>query len=137
MEHFNNLSKHQVKKITETMEAELERYRIYKSFVLTPEELNITSNTFPVFTAEDIAKCLRFCEQIDQAVQQLPKRQKSIIQEKYIHLESEYRTDREVYEEILDPPISSLTYMKARKNALLNLSLILGRNIGLEIRDSV
>lgn len=67
-----------------------------------------------------------FCRSIEVAVESLPGKERELIHSRYLTKEYNDLKDYEVYNHILNPPISHVTYAKRRWSAFYKLSIALG-----------
>lgn len=129
MELLKSFSKKEFKVVRTLIERQLEQYRIFKSLItLYTDDTSLTYSS-PL----QLRECQNFCNKIEQAVNELPQPEKFLIEERYLHLESEYRKDYDMYSHIFEPHISHMTYMKIRKRAMCNLAIILNIDCGVNL----
>ncbi|MFH0067513.1 ArpU family phage packaging/lysis transcriptional regulator [Peribacillus sp. NPDC056705] len=122
------------------VEETLEKYRLYKYLLYEEREPSLTTNSeiryhgptnqigdqtgsIAIYNADQRIYRKNFCERIERAVSRLPKKERSLIQERYMQQESDYLTDYNVYCFKLQPPISEKTYSKIRWKAFYKLAL--------------
>lgn len=142
MDLLKKLSRAEKKLIKEAVEAELERYRIYKTTAFVRREASITASAEPryhgptnqtsdqtasvaVYNVDEQRRRMAFCEAVEEAVTRLPEKERLLVKERYLNLESDYVSDLWMYTFIFDPSISEGTYVKIRDRAMLKLALIL------------
>lgn len=107
------LSAAEKKEIRKALEQEFESYRVY--------QLLIGSEGF----IDEQQYMKAFCEGIDQAVSLLPAREKHLIIERYLNIESDYITDKDMYTYRMNPAISARTYSTYRDRAMVKLAIYL------------
>lgn len=132
------------KEIRRTLEELLERYHLSKYTLFKARESSITASYMErpngttnvisdptartaVYNVDEPARRKAFCEQVEQAVSQLPEKERFLITERYMHLDIPY--DFVVYEMKFDPPITWNTYDKIKIRAFSLLALMLGLEI--------
>lgn len=103
-------------KIRRAVEQELERYRTLKHHV---DHLDCDQD--------------RFCRRIEQSIEGLPSIEKFVITTRYTEQESQYRKDYQVYNELMNPPVSAVTFNVLRNNAFIKIALFLGLDTGVDI----
>ncbi|MNW38879.1 hypothetical protein D3C74_159570 [compost metagenome] len=136
------------KEIKRTLEELLERYHLSKYTLFKARESSITASytdrpngptnvisdptaRIAVYNVDEPARRKAFCEQVEQAVSQLPTKERELINERYMQRDLPY--DFMVYEMKMDPPISEGKYSKLRIRAFTLIALMLGLEIeGLE-----
>ncbi|AJK28054.1 transcriptional regulator [Paenibacillus larvae] len=133
------------KKTQELLEAEFEKYRIFKATTFEEKEANITSSYQELFhgptnvTSDQTANIAIYnidvpaarkahIQRIDRAVARLHPKEQLLIRERY--LKDDYVFDYVIYNHIFNPPISDKTYAKIRWKAFYKLALAL--NIAVE-----
>lgn len=72
-------------------------------------------------------------QRIERAVNNLPNQERELISVRYMQLDSDYITDYEVYNYLLETPISPVTYALIRDRAVMKLALSLNIEGGVEI----
>ncbi|MGE6376595.1 ArpU family phage packaging/lysis transcriptional regulator [Peribacillus muralis] len=139
------------RKATQTaVEAELEKYRLYKYLIFEEREApvtasseerfhgptNITSDqtcSIAIYNADHQRYRRAFCERLERAVNRLPKMERFLIEERYMSQDGDYLTDFNVYCHKFKPPISAMTYAKIRWKAFyrlaLNLNIAITKNM--------
>ncbi|MDT0163835.1 ArpU family phage packaging/lysis transcriptional regulator [Bacillus sp. AG4(2022)] len=129
------------RKATQTaIEAELEKYRLYKYLAFEEKEASITASSevrfhgptnetsdqtgnIAIYNADQQKYRKAFCERMERAVRYLPKMERFLIEERYMSDDSEYITDYNVYNFKFQPPISHVKYAKIRWKAFYRLAL--------------
>ncbi|QOS90235.1 ArpU family phage packaging/lysis transcriptional regulator [Peribacillus sp. JNUCC41] len=129
------------RKATQTaVEAELEKYRLYKYLIFEEREAAITASpeikyhgptnqtgdqtgSIAIYNADQQKYRKDFCERIERAVSRLPKMERFLIEERYMSKDGDYLTDFNVYCHKFQPPISAMTYAKIRWKAFYRLAL--------------
>lgn len=114
---FDKLASVEKMKIRNVVEKELERYRISKNMLSDAEEDNT-----------------EFHQKIETAINRLPEKEKFLITQRYLHPESEYMQEYQVYELLFDPPISHVTYSVIRNRAMIKLALFLRLDTGVDLK---
>jgi ArpU family phage transcriptional regulator len=122
------------------VEAELEKYRLYKYLIFEEREASITASSevryheptnmtsdqtgnIAIYNS-DIQRYRRaFCDRLERAVNRLPKMERFLIEERYMCQDGDYLTDFNVYCHKFQPPISAMTYAKIRWKAFYRLAL--------------
>ncbi len=122
MEIVNLLSAAEKKRIRKELEKKLEAYRLYKIALLL--DADDTGSSFLLFDNREAVK--NFCDRIDQAVEELPQKERFLIGQKYLSPEGEYLSEKQVYTELFNPPVSAVTYSKIRDSAMFKLAFFLG-----------
>ncbi|MDQ0268890.1 ArpU family phage packaging/lysis transcriptional regulator [Cytobacillus purgationiresistens] len=134
----------------EAVEAQLEKYRLFKYLSFEEREASVTASTEERFhgptneTSDqtgDIAiynveqRKLRedFCNHVERAVSRLPKLERFLIEKRYMSVEAEYTSDFQVYCFEYQPPISAVTYGKIRTKAFYRLAL----NLNIAVIENV
>lgn len=120
MELLKHLTIAEKVKIRKAVVKELACYRISKFTVENPDNDN-----------------LAFHQMIERAIERLPTLERFLIEARYLSVNSEYLTDYHVYNLKFDPPISSMTYTKIRDTAMINISLFLNLDTGVEIEHLI
>ncbi|UAT29523.1 transcriptional regulator [Bacillus badius] len=122
------------------VEAELEKYRLYKYLTFEEREASITASpevryhgptnqtgdqtgSIAIYNADQQKYRKTFCERIERAVSRLPKMERFLIEERYMSGDGDYLTDYQVYCFKFQPPISPMTYAKIRWKAFYRLAL--------------
>ncbi|MBL3644018.1 transcriptional regulator [Bacillus sp. RHFB] len=122
------------------VEAELEKYRLYKYLIFEEREASITASpeiryhgptnqtgdqtgSIAIYNADQQRYRKDFCERIERAVCRLPKMERFLIEERYMSKDGDYLTDFNVYCHKFQPPISAMTYSKIRWKAFYRLAL--------------
>jgi ArpU family phage transcriptional regulator len=122
------------------VEAELEKYRLYKYLTLEEREASITASSearyhgptnqtsdqtgsIAIYNADQQRYRKEYCDRMERAVKRLPKMERFLIEERYMAEESEYITDYQVYCFKFQPVISATTYDKIRWKAFYKLAL--------------
>ncbi|MET1177548.1 ArpU family phage packaging/lysis transcriptional regulator [Peribacillus simplex] len=122
------------------VEAELEKYRLYKYLIFEEREASITASSdvryhgptnqtgdqtgsIAIYNADQQKYRKDFCERIERAVCRLPKMERFLIEERYMSKDGDYLTDFNVYCHKFQPPISAMTYAKIRWKAFYRLAL--------------
>lgn len=131
------------KKTQRAVEAALEKYRIFKYVLFEKRESRITTSAEPryhtptntindqtasiaIYNVDEQNQREEYCRLIELAVQELPDKQRDLIEKRYMSKNSDHITDYQVYCFELDPPISPTTYDKIRWKAMYKLALLLG-----------
>lgn len=126
----------------QAVEGKLETYRLFKYLTYDEREASITASTeiryhgptnttgdqtgnIAIHNVDEQAKRKQFCERMEKAVQRLPKKERFLIEERYMSVDSEYITDFNVYCFKFQPAISHVTYGKYRWRAFYRLALTL------------
>lgn len=122
MEIVDVLSAAEKKRIRIAVEKALEQYRIFYSI------LNIEEDEPCFYKEQELMEIRNFCKRVDNAVNELPSQEKTLITERYMHSDSEYITDSVVYDNSFNPPISERTYSKYREKAMYKLAFLIGVN---------
>lgn len=68
----------------------------------------------------------KFCRFVEVSVNRLPNAERDLIKSRYLTKEYKDLKDYEVYNHLLNPPISHVTYAKRRWSAFYKLSIVLG-----------
>lgn len=136
------------REIRRTVEELLERYHFSKYTLFKARESSITASYVDrpsgptnvisdptartgVHNVDEPARRKAFCEQVEQAISQLPTKERELITMRYMQRDIPY--DFTVYEMKMDPPISEGKYIKIRNRAFALLALMLDLEIdGLE-----
>lgn len=122
------------------VEAELEKYRLYKYLIFEEREASISASpeiryhgptnqtgdqtgSIAIYNADQQRYRKDFCERIERAVCRLPKMERFLIEERYMSKDGDYLTDFNVYCHKFQPPISAMTYSKIRWKAFYRLAL--------------
>lgn len=122
------------------VEAELEKYRIYKYLTFESRETSVTSSSevryhgptnqtsdqtgnIAIYNADQQRYRREYCERIERAVKRLPKMERFLIEERYMSEDAEYISDYHTYCFKFQPPISEKTYSKIRWKAFYKLAL--------------
>ena len=122
------------------VESELEKYRLFRYLEFDEREASITASSEPrfhgatnvtsdqtsniaIYNADQQEYRKNFCARIERAVSRLPKKEKFLIEERYMSNETEYLTDYNIYSFKFQPPISHVTYGKIRWKAFYRLAL--------------
>lgn len=147
MKGINSIPVPEIKRIRKSVEAALEKYRIYKYLIFAEREAAITSSydlreggasnktsdqtgSIAVHNVDAQDARRAYCERIESAVGCLPIKEKILITERYMGRDSEYITDYSIYCHRFDPPISPVTYSRIRERAIYKLALMLGLGEG-------
>jgi len=120
MELLKHLTRAEKVKIRKAVVKELARYRISKFYVENPDNDNVA-----------------FHQMIERAIERLSTLERFLIEARYLSVNSEYLTDYHVYNLKFDPPISARTYTKIRDTAMINISLFLNLDMGVEIEHLI
>jgi ArpU family phage transcriptional regulator len=143
MNTIDKISTADRKAIRKSVESALAKYRMYKYLTYDEREATITANyelrvggssnipsdgtgTIAIHNVDGQAARRAYCEQVERAVDRLPRMEKFLITERYMGADSEYITDYSVYCHRFDPPISEGTYSKIRNRAMYKLADMLG-----------
>lgn len=136
------------REIRRSVEELLERYHFSKYTLFMIRESSITASyvdrpsgptnvisdptaSTAVHNVDEPARRKAFCEQVEQAISQLPTKERELITMRYMQRDLPY--DFAVYEMTMDPPISEGKYIKIRIRAFTLIALMLGLEIdGLE-----
>lgn len=127
--------------IRSAVESDLERYHIYKYSLFQERAASVTSNisdiprgftgtisdqtaSVAVYNVDEPARRRAFCERMENAVEQLPNRERFLIQERYMKKDKPF--DYVVYSFTMDPPVSETTYSLIKNRAFILLALMLG-----------
>jgi len=125
-----------------SVEAALEKYRIYKYLTFEEREATITASyelreggrtnvtsdqtaSIATHNVDAVAARKAFINRIERAVNRLPRMERFLIEERYLSENAEYITDYNVYTQVFQPPISEGTYIKRRWKAFYKLALFL------------
>ncbi|QHZ50015.1 phage transcriptional regulator, ArpU family [Paenibacillus phage phiERICV] len=128
------------KKTQELLEAEFEKYRIFKTITFEEKEASTTSSyterfhgptnvtsdqtaDIAVYNVDTQAARKAHIQRIDRAVSRLHPKEQLLIRERY--LKHDYVYDYVIYNQIFNPPISERTYYKIRWKAFYKLALAL------------
>lgn len=128
------------KEIRSAIENELERYHIYKYTLFHDREVSTTSNISDIprgftgttsdqtgnvaaYNVDEPARRRVFCERIEKAVEQLPRKERFLITERYMKRDMPF--DYTVYSLLMDPPVAEATYSKIKNRAMAMLALML------------
>ncbi|WP_046655307.1 ArpU family phage packaging/lysis transcriptional regulator [Paenibacillus larvae] len=128
------------KKTQEALEAEFEKYRIFKAVTFEEKEASTTSSyterfhgqtnvtsdstaNVAIYNIDTQAARKAYIERIDRAVARLHPKEQLLIRERY--LKHDYVYDYVIYNHIFNPPISERTYYKIRWKAFYKLALAL------------
>lgn len=126
------------KKTQKAVEDALAEYRFYKYWAFDEREALVTTNydvseggksnrisdqtsSIAIYNTDEQERRRKYCERIERAVYRLPKKERQLIEERYMSPDSEYITDYEVYNFRLH--ISAKTYSKIRWKAFYRLAL--------------
>ncbi|OME02653.1 hypothetical protein BSK54_10365 [Paenibacillus odorifer] len=144
MRTIDNLPACVKQEIRNKVETELERYRMWKFFTFQEREASLTAawsdtlkgftgtisdqtGNIAVYNTDEPGYRQRFCERIEQAVNRLPRRERQIISDRY--MQSEPIFDYVVFNQLLDPPLSEVTYYKIKNRAMAILAMALSIQI--------
>ncbi|AJK27793.1 ArpU family phage packaging/lysis transcriptional regulator [Paenibacillus larvae] len=133
------------KKTQEALEAEFEKYRIFKAVTFEEKEAsttssyterfhgptNVTSDStadVAIYNVDTQASRMAHIQRIDRAVSRLHPKEQLLIRERY--LKQDYVFDYVIYNQVFNPPISEKTYAKIRWKAFYKLALAL--NVAVE-----
>lgn len=122
------------------VEAELEKYRLYKYLIFEEREAAVTASTeiryhgptnqtgdqtgsIAIYNADQQRYRKEYCERVEWAVRRLPKMERFLIEERYMSEDAEYTSDYQVYCFKFQPAISEKTYSKIRWKAFYKLAL--------------
>ncbi|MGG3943388.1 ArpU family phage packaging/lysis transcriptional regulator [Peribacillus psychrosaccharolyticus] len=137
------------RKATQTaVEAELEKYRLYKYLTFEDREASITASSeiryhgatnqtsdqtgvIAIYNTDQQKYRKDYCDRLERAVYRLPKMERFLIEERYMSQDGDYLADYQVYCFKFQPPISAMTYSKIRWKAFYRLALNL--NIAITI----
>ncbi|GIO33677.1 ArpU family transcriptional regulator [Paenibacillus albilobatus] len=137
------------KKTQAAVEAALEKYRIYKSITFEEKEASVTASpterfhgptnvtsdqtaAIAIYNVDTPAARRAYCERIERAVNQLPKRERILITERYLNTDCDF--DYQVYNNAFDRPISESSYYKYKWKAFYKLALNLNIQVVKEQR---
>lgn len=120
MKLLKHLTKMEKVEIRKAVVNELARYRLSKFTIENSDN-------------DDVV----FHQMIERAIERLPTLERFLIEARYLSVNSEYLTDYHVYNLKFDPPISSMTYTKIRDTAMINISLFLNLDTGVEIEHLI
>lgn len=132
------------REIKSKIETELERYRMWKFITFQEREASLTAAwsdspkgftgtvsdqtaNIAAYNVDEPGHRQRFCERIEKAVSRLPRRERQIIGDRYMQREPVF--DYVVYNQLLDPPLSEVTYYKIKNRAMAMLALALNIQI--------
>lgn len=116
---FSDLSTKEKRVIREAVEPVFEKYRFLKKKEVI-DEIN-----------EEQAA---FCQKLEKVIAELPIKESFLIKERYLHPESDYITDYQVYSFRYEPQISDQTYARYRNRAMIRIALYLGVETGVNIK---
>lgn len=122
MELMKLLSAGEKRRVRKAVLKELERYRIFNSIKLFVDEIESADS---LYTTEQKQHIKDFCKRTERAIEQLADIERQIITARYTSVDSDYLTDFEIYENILNPSISETTYTIYRDRAFVKLAYIL------------
>jgi len=122
------------------VEAELEKYRLYKYLIFEEREASITASpevryhgptnqtgdqtgSIAIYNADQQRYRKAYCDRVEWAVKRLPKMERFLIEERYMSEDAEYISDYQVYCFKFQPAISEKTYSKIRWKAFYKLAL--------------
>lgn len=128
------------KETQSALEANLEKYRLYKYLIFEELEVSITASfeerfhgptnmtsdqtgSIAIYNTDQQRYRKDFCERLERAVQRLPKLERFLIEERYMSEDAEYMSDYQVYCFKFQPAISEKTYSKIRWKAFYKLAL--------------
>ncbi|MEB4785013.1 ArpU family phage packaging/lysis transcriptional regulator [Paenibacillus jamilae] len=128
------------KKTKSAVEGVLQKYRMYRYLVFEEREAGTTAsysdtpNGYTGTTSDQTAKIAvynadvkefrkSYCERVERAVNTLPKKEKLLIQKRYMTNDADYITDGHVYNFEFQPPCNKDTYGKIRRKAFYRLIL--------------
>ncbi|MEO2212173.1 ArpU family phage packaging/lysis transcriptional regulator [Paenibacillus amylolyticus] len=129
------------RKLTQAaVEAALEKYRIYKHITFEEREASTTASyaerfhgptnqtsdqtaNIAIHNVDTPAMMIAYCNRIERVVRRLPKKERFLMEERYLTDEHDYITDQRVYQIEFDPPITWPTYKKIRWKAFYKLAL--------------
>ncbi|TRY27447.1 transcriptional regulator [Brevibacillus sp. LEMMJ03] len=141
MKFIDSIPATEMKVIRTSVEAAMEKYRLYKYLMFDERVTRVTASYEPFFHSKTNQKSDQtasvaiqnvdtqaereaYCKLIERAVDQLPEKEKFLITKRY--LEDDYILDYQVYSFSFDPPISEFTYYKIKNRAMYKLALMLG-----------
>lgn len=130
------------KETQKAVEAELEKYRIYKYLIYHARETSVTASfddigggngnlpsnpveSAAIANADEQTQREDYCNRIEEAVAQLPDIERFLIETRYMRRDADYITDLKVYNFMMDPPVSAVTYATIRWKAFYKLALTL------------
>lgn len=142
MNLLKSLTTAEKKKIKQAVEAELEKYQLLITTEFYDREARITTSPEPryhgptnqtsdqtaaasVYNVDKKQERSAFCERVEQAINQLPEKERFLIEKRYTSLDSQYMTDMRMYCFEFDPPMSAPTYDTIRISAMLKIALSL------------
>lgn len=122
------------------VEAELEKYRLYKYLIFEEREASITGSSeerfhgptnmtsdqtgsIAIYNADQQRYRRDYCKRVEWAVRRLPNMERFLIEERYMSEDAEYLSDYNVYCFKFQPPISEKKYSKIRWKAFYKLAL--------------
>jgi ArpU family phage transcriptional regulator len=122
------------------VEAELEKYRLYKYLIFEEREASVTASSevryhgstnqtsdqtgsIAIYNADQQRYRKEYCGRLERAVSRLPKMERFLIEERYMTQDGDYLTDYQVYCFKFQPPVSAMTYAKIRWKAFYRLAL--------------
>ncbi|WP_438769112.1 ArpU family phage packaging/lysis transcriptional regulator [Brevibacillus sp. JB24b] len=134
------------------VESAFEQYRLNKYLMFEEREANTTAGyterfhgptnvtsdqtaSIAIHNVDTLNARKAYCSLVERAVNNLPRKERYLIEERYMCREAEYITDYNVYNFKFDPPISKDTYRKIRKKAFRKLAMVL--NIQVEKSSSL
>ncbi|OKL37606.1 hypothetical protein [Domibacillus mangrovi] len=113
---------------------EFERYRFYR-YTLMPRWEGNEEIPDPTYSPDQQEAINNYCAKIESAVSMLPCRERDLIQERYLSVESEYLTDIEMYQQRMKPTISAAAYRSCKNKAMQKLAFYLGMLIRMDSVD--
>lgn len=128
------------REIKTKIEEELDRYRMWKFITFQDREAATTATwsetpkgytgtvsdqtgNIAVYNVDELERRHRFCERMEKAVSRLPRRERQILQDRYMQREPVF--DYVVFNQLLVPPLSEVTYYKIKNRAMTMLALSL------------
>lgn len=140
------------KKTQAAVEAALEKYRIFKSITFEEREASVTASpterfhgptnvtsdqtaTIAIYNIDTPAARRAYCERIERAVKQLPKRERILITERYLNTDCDF--DYDVYNNAFDQPMGETTYYRYKWKAFYKLALNLNIQVVKEASKTI
>lgn len=74
-----------------------------------------------------------FCELIEQVVDQLPEKERFLIQQRFMSQEADYLTNQIICNQFFEPAISEVTFIKIRDRAMVKIALKLKIDCGFDL----
>lgn len=128
------------KKTKAAIERVMSKYRNYKYIYFEEREASVTASyedrpsgptnvtsdqtaSIAIFNVDARQSRVDYCQRVERAVNELPRKESHLIQKRYMGNNSEYITDQQVFSFEFQPPIGKDTYTKIRRKAMYRLIL--------------